>query len=533
MKMQNAKCKMQNAESKNIEARGKRQDILFLSSCFLLLTSCFLLFAPPVQAKGEKDIQKIERVVIFPFENISGNFDAPAVINSLIEKELKNRGFQAVPYEQVDRFLSKRKIRYTGAVDRITTIELNRELGADAVIIGSIDLYSSFSNDIYVGVTLRLVGTRDCSILYMDTISYAGSDFRGLLGFGSFKSVDKLGEVIIASMVKEMPKEYLFENREDNFLEFGSVKISPLIVRGGEDTKILVRIIPVTEKPLSVQAHIGGEKFDLKNGNGDYYDGEITAPGEDGLYTIDIIAALSDGRTSKFSSAGMVKVDAIPPVVTISTNKDITAGFVKKDAILFTLKSNEEIERWDVEIVDKDNKYVRGGKGFGVLPPQLIWKGENDAGGKNSDGVYNLKLSVWDVAGNMGVFQKKIILDTTPPAVKIEVETSDNNDEVTFNLDYEIDEKMEKWEFIVLGENSKFVKSLSGKGNVDKRIVIPLTSAEGVVDSAKIMYTFRAIDIAGNVFETSNQKVVLHNKKEEKFAKKKEGLTSAWDTIDF
>jgi hypothetical protein len=532
MKMQNAKCKMQNIGSENIETKGNRQDILFLSSCFLLLISCFLLFAPPVQAKGEKDIQKIERVVIFPFENISGNFDAPAVINLLIEKELKNRGFQAVPYEQVDRFLSKRKIRYTGAVDRITTIELNRELEADAVIIGSIDLYSSFSNDIYVGVTLRLVGTRDCSILYMDTVSYAGSDFRGLLGLGRFKSVDKLGEVIIASMVKEMPKEYLFENRGDNSLEFGSVKISPLIVRGGEDTKISVRIIPITEKPLSVQAHIGGEKFDLKNGNGDYYDGEVTAPSEDGLYTIDIIAALSDGRTSKFSSAGMVKVDAIPPEVIILTNKDITAGLVKKDAILFTLKSNEEIERWDVEIVDKDNKPVRGGKGFGVLPPQLIWKGENDAGGKNSDGVYNFKLSVWDVAGNMGVFQKKIILDTTPPAVKIEAETTDNN-EVVFNLDYDKDERMEKWDFIVLGEDSNIVKSLSGKGNVDERIVIPLTSAEGVVDSAKIMYTFRAIDIAGNVFETSNQKVVLRNKKEEKFAKKKEGPISAWDTIDF
>jgi len=56
---------------------------------------------------------------------------------------------------------------------------------------------------------------------------------------------------------------------------------------------------------------------------------------------------------SKFSSAGVVRVDSIPPAVAISTNKDITAGLVKKDAILFTLKPNERIEKWEVEILDK------------------------------------------------------------------------------------------------------------------------------------------------------------------------------------
>lgn len=485
-----------------------------------------------VQIKDERDIQKIDKIVIFPFENISGNFRAPAVINSLLEKELQKKGFHIVKHELVDKFLSKRRIRHTGVIDRITTIDLHRELEADAVVIGSIDMYSEFNNDIYVGLTIRIIGTKDCSIAWMDSVSYAGSDFKGLLGLGRLWSLNNLSEVIVTNMAKDIPKEYLLNNRENNPFEIGNVKLSPPVLSAGKISKISVKIIPISEKPVLVQSRIGEELFILENGNGDYYEGEFKSPLVDRVYPLDIIVSASDGRVYSFSSVDVVKVDTRPPAVSISADKDITAGFAKKDAILFTLKADEDIEKWEVEIVDKKNKYVRGGKGFGTLPMQLVWRGENDEGGRNDDGLYNLKLSVWDAAGNVGFSQKEIMLDTMPPKVRINAETSDNKD-VVFNIDYEKEDVIDKWEFIVTGENSEIIKNFSGRGDLEKKIVVSLPLGERTLGSRKLIYTFKAIDKAGNIFETSNQTNIFAEKKEEKFAKKNERFINNWGEGDF
>ncbi|MBI3585041.1 MAG: hypothetical protein HY096_13985 [Nitrospinae bacterium] len=514
------------------EARSKKSVLCSLSSVLLFLVSCFFLLSTFAQAEERKDVQKIDRLVILPMVNISGNFDAQTIIDSLLQKGLKKRGFKLVPYEDVDKFLSNRRIRNTSSIDRITTLELNRELGVDAVILGSIDQYSNIRDEIYVGLTLRLIGTRDCSIMWMDSVSYTGSDFVGLLGIGRVSSLDKLGEVAVNNIVDGIPRKYLFGNREDNLLEMGNLKISPAFVGGGKSAKVSVKIVSVAEKPVQVQAYVGEMKFDLKNGNGNYYDGEITVPFIDGLYAVDIIATLSDGKAFHFPSAGVVNVNTVPPKVTISTNKDFTAGFIKKDSIIFTLKSDKAIEKWEVEIVDKENKYVRGGRGFGTLPMQLVWSGENDAGGRNNDGVYNLKLSVWDASGNAGFFQKEIMLDTTPPKVKINAETSDSEG-VVFNIDYEKEEIIDKWEFIVTGENSEIIKKISGRGDIDKRIAVSLMLGERALGSRKLMYTFKAIDKAGNIFETSNQTNIFAEKKEEKFAKKNEKFINSWGEGDF
>ncbi len=498
----------------------------------LLLASCLFIFTPSAQAEERKDVQKIDRLVVFPMENISGNFNAQAIIDSLLQKELKKRGFQLISYEAMDKFLTDRRIRDTSVVDRITALELKRELDVDAVILGSIDQYYNVRDEIYVGLTLRLVGTGDCSIMWMDSVSYTGSDFSGLLGIGRVSSLDKLGEVAVNNILSGMPMEYLFRNKDDNLLEIGILKVSPAIIGGGKSANVSVKIVSTAEQPVQVQAYVGKVKFDLKNENGNYYSGEITVPFTDGLYPVDIIATMSDGKASHFSSAGVVKVDTVSPKVTISTDKDITAGLVKKDSIIFTLKSDKVIEKWEVEIMDKENKYVREERGFGALPMQLVWGGENKAGGISDDGVYNLKLSVWNAAGNIGVFQKEIMLDTTPPKVKINAEASDNND-VVFNIDYEKEEIIDKWELIVKAEKSEIIKNFNGIGNIDKKIVVSLPPKERELDSRKLMWTFKAIDKAGNTFETSNQINIFTEEKKEKFAKKNEKSVNKWSKGGF
>ena len=438
----------------------------------LTLPAALCFFAvQPAYAAGttthiEEDIQKIRKIAFFPLENLSGSFEAQGAITPLIEKELKNRGFYIIPYEQIDEFLIKKRIRYTGSIDKITAMEARQDLNCDAVLIGSIDQYVETGNDVYVGLTLRLVESWGNSIIWMETLSNAGEDFTGLLGLGRVKSISKISSKIVSNIIKSMPHEYRIISRNENFFEIGNVRIDPEIANGGETVKLTARIVSSDPEktPAWVRVRINGTVSDLNSSGGEYYTGNIPAPFEDGSYVVDIAAFGYSGEAFYYYSVGEISVDMTAPVVKIATNKNIMRGWVNKDYILFTVESNEPVKQWQVRIVDENERYARGGKWYTPLPRKLIWRGENDAGGKNKDGIYTLRLSVWDTAGNKGVFEKKIRLDTTPPVVKIGLEeNSGTKEELLFSMDYDENEMIEEWNFMVFDEKANLIKELSGR----------------------------------------------------------------------
>ncbi|MFQ5561818.1 MAG: hypothetical protein ACE5FU_14715, partial [Nitrospinota bacterium] len=109
------------------------------------------------------------------------------------------------------------------------------------------------------------------------------------------------------------------------------------------------------------------------------------------------------------------------------------------------------------------------------------------------------------------------------------------SDEVVFNLNYDKDESMTEWDFIVFSGDEEIVQKLSGKGNVSNKITVKLPSPElsdGVEDdNKKVIFSFSATDVAGNTFETSGEKLFFASKKWKKFSQKQSD--SAWETLDF
>lgn len=498
-------------------------------------------YAAATATNNEEDIQKIRKIAFFPLENLSGNFEAQRAITPIIEKKLKNKGFDVIPYEQVDKFLIKKRIRYTGSIDKITAMQARQILHCDAVLVGSIDQYVKTGNDIYVGLTLRLVDSWGNLIIWMETLSYAGKDFTGLLGLGRVKSINKLSSKLVSNIIKSMPHEYRIINRNENFFEIGNVQIEPATAKGGETVKLTARIVSSDpEKPPTlVRVRVNERLNDLKSSDGEYFTGNISAPFEDGSYAVDITAFGHNKEAFYFYSVGEISVDMKPPVVKISTNKYAMRGWTKKDYILFTVNSNEPVKKWQVRIVDENGTYSRGGKWYTTLPRKLIWRGETDGGGKNKDGKYTLRLFAWDAAGNKGVSEVNIRLDATPPVVKVNLaKNSGMKGKLLFNMNYDEKEVIDEWKFMVFDEKANLIKELSGKGNIDKKITVPWLmdrEDENLSDNRerKIAYTFKAVDAAGNTFETSGQEFFFISGKEEKFTKRMENMKTGWGMSDF
>jgi hypothetical protein len=276
---------------------------------------------------------------------------------------------------------------------------------------------------------------------------------------------------------------------------------------------------------------INGEIAYLKNGEGNYFSGEFISPNTDGSFPVEIIAKAPGGYTAYFSPAGEVIVDMTPPLLKMDITKDVMRGWSHRDYILFSVKADEAVKKWEVEILDKENEYVRKGRGYNYLPARLIWRGEDDYGSQNKDGTYTFRLSIWDIAGNVKVHNEVIRIDTTPPEVKIKVRPNTDDaakkDELIFSMDYDKEEKMETWDFSLFTHDSKLIKKISGTGNVDKTITMDVASEMDLNNGKRLIYAFKAVDIAGNTFETSNP-VVFDKRMKQFFSKNQSGSAFSW-----
>ena len=486
---------------------------------------------------GINKIQKVGRVIIYPLKNLSGNPDVPVErITSLLAKELNKKGLQIVPYVQLDKILTKMRVRNTDFIDKGTAVQLWNELAADVILLGSIDVYSKTGSEVFAGLTLRLVGSRDTSIIWANTLSYAGNDFTGLLGFGRLNTLDELCEAIIPRIIDGIPENYQVnvnaKGDNVNFVELLDVKMDPPIAGGGKIIKLKVGMVPLNGTlPALVRAQIDGEIIYLKYGEGNYFTGEFISPTTDGSFPLEIVAKAPGGYTSQFSSAGEVIVDMMPPLLEMDITKDVMRGWNHKDFILFNVKADEAVKKWEVEILNKENKFVRKGRGYNYLPARLIWRGENDLGFQNKDGAYNFRLSVWDAAGNVKIHNEVVKIDTIPPKVKISIkpntEESERKDELIFSMDYSEEETMEKWDFSLYTHDSKLIKKISGTGNVGKTITVDAVSERKLNDGKRLIYAFKAVDKAGNTFETSNP-VVFDKRIKQFFSKQQNGSAFSW-----
>jgi len=155
--------------------------------CFVLGTlSCLPPGRAPITHPPPKGLKA--RIAIFPPENLSG---ASAPLNELqmeLRAKLVARGANLVRRNDVELFLARHRLRYTGGIDSLTAKALSRELRADAVLISSLQTYDNTTPK--MALTMRLVATGDVpSILWIDGFGIGGRDAPGLFGVGNVSSI--------------------------------------------------------------------------------------------------------------------------------------------------------------------------------------------------------------------------------------------------------------------------------------------------------------------------------------------------------
>ncbi|MEE9613343.1 MAG: hypothetical protein V3W31_00125 [Thermodesulfobacteriota bacterium] len=441
----------------------------------------------------------IKSIAMLPLENFSGREDAPELVAEYIRKELKGKGWVLITEEGVvERFLAKRRIRYTGAITRLTAREMGKVLGVDAVMVGSVDQYYQRGTRTVVGVTARMVSTADGAMVWADNLTYVGHDFETVLGLGVVGSLDTLSAMVTGDLVKSIADRFFIRDIVLSPFEIERVITYPPMAQAGEEVDLRVKIMPITDAPKEVVAMVGGREYALAMVGEYEYGGLVEVPDSEGLYHIDIVARDPAMTPFSFAAAGKVVVDDTAPEVVLALNKKVFSprklGGVK---LTPELLNRDEIDEWSIDIVDIDGKVVRHDRGFGALPRNIVWKGEKDRGGMVEDGDYTYNFSVKDRAGNETLLTDVLRVRSRPPEIEVAVDMADE-DIVMFSFDYDREEKIESWKLTITDRGGNKLKVMAGKGAIPEKLEYTLAPEH---DLRKMAFSVFAKDEAGNTFK--------------------------------
>ncbi len=468
----------------------------------------------------------VKSVAILPLENLTDNPEADEIIRDYIKQELKGKGWVLVARDaDIERFLAKRRIRYTGAITRLAVREMGKKLGVDAVVVGSVLYYTKMRDKIIVGVGLRVLSTADGSILWAENLTYTGHDFEGLFGLGVVKSLDVLAGIVVRDIVRSMADRFFIRDSAMSPFEIERVILEPPIGRGPEKREIRVKFLPLGGEPEKVRAVVDGKTYFLSRYS-DEYRGYVYVPEAEGTYIVSLVVTDEKGESYFFDAVAEATVDNTPPRVEMYATKKVFSTRDKRNGyVLFETKvlSIDNIDGWRVEIRDEEGKLIKMEHGYGAIPPKFIWRGEAEEGWLVRDGKYSFNLVVVDNAGNETLVARKVRVKTTPPRINVSVDMVEGI--ILFNFESAELEEIKSWSLTILDKDGKMLKTVSGeKGRLPEKIEYPVGDDVDIRDLKFILY---ATDVAGNKLELKKSVPSVFTKKMP-FAKLK-GKADVWE----
>ncbi len=181
--------------------------ISFLNKIEIIILILFLsvfISAKGIRAKDLLGGKDLLRIAVYPVENLSGTSGPLKEIRQSFIERLNREGSQTLSDEDLEKFMARHRIRYTGGVDRQIARAFKEEVGVDGVLITSLELYSEVKPP-KISLLSRLVSTDPSPlVLWMDGIGLAGDDSPGFLSLGLIEEPKVLVDRAMRSMTDSL-----------------------------------------------------------------------------------------------------------------------------------------------------------------------------------------------------------------------------------------------------------------------------------------------------------------------------------------
>lgn len=239
----------------------------------------------------------------------------------------------------------------------------------------------------------------------------------------------------------------------------------------------------------------------------------------DGVYKIVLYSRDLPGNYFEETVSNII-IDTQPKPITLQINKNIFSpnNDGVKDTITFTLDIpvKEGIEKWELDIVDNENKIFRSFTGERLPPQTIVWDGKNEGGQVGKEVSYVGRLNVYYVNGTRSTgTTPSFAVDITPPSGRVNKYTEVFSPNNSGTLDEAVFEQVtgveDEWNGVIYNEAGNPVKRYIWRGQAPSKFTWDGKSDLGVLlQDGMYYYQLSSTDRAGNSFKSDKYKLEIN-----------------------
>ncbi len=473
-----------------------------------ILIFWMFLFRAPVGAQ----------VIVLPFEDLSRSLNGINIeIARAVADYLAEEGFQVIYPEEVIPELARLRVKSPGWIDQVVTRELLKRFRAKYILLGTV--LEMDKKEPLLGLSVRILETDTFRLVWGGTVSFTGKDWHPFLGLKQITFEDSLRQSC-ESLFAGLKEELGVQAVPPPAIAVDEILLRPRSVRGEEKVECAVRLRISGPPPDKLGVDLG-KRFVPLFKQGPYYLAFWKAPKEEGRYPVNLVIRWEKGwQVEKRLFLATYRVDNTPPAIELRIYKarktPEAPAFKNYVELRPFLRNPDKVVRWMIQVFpEKGDRPIISQKGMGNLPPRFIWRGTDGSGRKLPEGIYRVRLKVWDEAGNEGWKESKLIYVSSPPVAKVKAVKEGEKLKVSFKVGPH-PVPLRGWTLEIMDENGRLLKELKGEGPIEKELVF-----ENLPSGLR--YSFRVRDILGNRVVLRNRRIVplVMQAKEEKKEKVK------------
>ncbi len=152
--------------------------------------------------------KKSKKIAIFPFRNLSQEAWVGKLTTYLLLTELtRQKDFQIFELGEIIEFMRNHSILPLSELSNSQLEDINLDLGADYVILGSVDDFREEGERAYypeVVLALRLIATQEKKIIFMDDCYFTGISSEGIFERGRLRLADTVTYECVKTLVNKL-----------------------------------------------------------------------------------------------------------------------------------------------------------------------------------------------------------------------------------------------------------------------------------------------------------------------------------------
>jgi hypothetical protein len=369
---------------------------------------------------------KADTIAVFPIEDLSrGRNGVNFEISNYLGWEMNQRGYEVIAEETLIPFMARHRMRWLGFLDTESISSAKNELGADLILFGTV---TSRQEDLLpsLGLTLYLVRTSDTRTIWTGSGGLSGQDIVNVLGINEKSQKEGLMARLTQQVLASWPVDLDLVAFDQHPLEIEGYNLQPEDVQRGGRVSCEVRLRSKwsAEDLPRIFFKAAGQVYraEQSGATGQTYRSDWLVAEADGRYPVTMVVNWPSGR-KKVAYIGAYRVDSTPPRVVLDL-KGVqlrgTVAFRDKIIIVPRMLRREPVARWKLLVEDEMGQEQMSSFGYGNLPMRFVWNGLGQDGWPAMEGVYKIRLQVWDRANNVAETYEPVAVARTPPTMVLE-----------------------------------------------------------------------------------------------------------------